>query len=213
MRHRLGMFCLIVFSLITTGVLAQEDFSANVVTQKDGKQTTSPTRIYITKDKMRFESSQPNGHSGAMIVNFSTQTSDVLMPERKMYMEFPTGQGPGARQMQGLFRVRDVEDACGDWQKMAAKPGGTCRKVGSEAVNGRSTVKYQGTSASGEVSNIWLDPKLRFPVRWETKDSGGELQDIKEGSQPASLFAIPGDYQKMQMPAGMPGMPGMPPQH
>ena len=208
MDHRLSrMFCLIVFSLVTTGVFAQEDFSANVVTQKDGKSTTTPTKIYITKDKMRFESSQPNGHSGAMIVNFSNQTSDVLMPEQKMYMEFAQGQGPGVQRTQGLFRVGDVEDACGQWQKIVAKPGGTCRKVGSETVNGRSTIKYQGTSASGEVSNVWLDPKLRFPVKWEGKNGGGELQDIKEGSQPASLFEIPADYQKMQMPAGMPNMP------
>jgi len=202
---RISLLLMVCF--LTTGVFAQEDFSANVVNLQSGKQTTTPTKIYITKDKMRFESNQPNGHNGAMIVNFSNQTSDVLMPERKMYMEFAQGQGPGAQRMQGLFRIGDVEDACGEWQKMVAKPGATCHKVGSETVNGRSTVKYQATSASGEVSNVWLDPKLRFPVKWEGKNGGGELQDIKEGSQPASLFEIPADYQKMQMPAGMPNMP------
>ena len=37
--------------------------------------------------------------------------------------------------------------------------------------------------------------------------ASGELQDIKEGSQPASLFEIPSDYQKFQMPPGMGNMP------
>jgi hypothetical protein len=97
-----------------------------------------------------------------------------------------------------LFRTGDVENACGDWQK-SQNQGGTCHKVGNESVNGRSTVKYEATSTSGEVSHFWLDPKLRFPVKWEGKDSSGELRKIQEGSQPASLFEIPAGFTKMDI--------------
>jgi hypothetical protein len=200
----------LLMACFATAVFAQEDFSATVVNQKAGKQTTTPTKLYVTKDKMRIDSSQPNGHGGSMIINFSKQTSDILMPERKMYMEFPQGQGPGAQRLQGIFRVGDVENACAEWPKIANKSSAKCRKVGSDTVNGRSTVKYETTSENGKVSNFWIDPKIRFPVKWQDTDSeggGGELQDIKEGSQPASLFEIPSDYQKMQMPAGMPNTP------
>jgi hypothetical protein len=50
---------------------------------------------------------------------------------------------------------------------------------------------------------MWLDPKLRFPVKWEGKNSSGELRNIQEGSQPASLFEIPSGYTKFDMGAMM----------
>jgi len=36
-------------------------------------------------------------------------------------------------------------------------------------------------------------------VKWQGKNDGGELHDIQEGSQPASLFEIPAGYTKMDM--------------
>ena len=77
--------------------------------------------------------------------------------------------------------------------------GGTCHKVGNETVNGRSTIKYEGTNAKGEPGSAWFDSKLRFPVKWEGKNGSGEMQNIKEGPQPASLFEIPAGYTKMDM--------------
>ena len=197
---------LLMVCFATTAVFAQEDFSAKAVNLQAGKDPTNQAKVYVTKDKMRIESSEPNGHAGAVIVNFSTQTSTILMPERKMYMQFAQNQGPAAQHMKGLFHIGDANDACADWQRISAKPGSKCRKVGSDTVNGRSTVKYEGTSDNGTVGYFWIDSKLHFPIKWQEPDRGGELQDIKEGSQPASLFEIPSDYQKFQMPAGMGNM-------
>src|ERR1017187_4794766 len=48
--------------------------------------------------------------------------------------------------------------------------GGTCRKVGNDTVNGRSTVKYEGTNANGDSSTFWIDPKLRpFTVSFRSE--------------------------------------------
>jgi len=63
----------------------------------------------------------------------------------------------------------------------------------------RNTIEYEGTNAKSELSQIWLDPKLRFPVKWQGKGDGGELRNIQEGSQPASLFEIPAGFTKMDM--------------
>ena len=63
--------------------------------------------------------------------------------------------------------------------------------VGNETVNGRSAVKYEGTNSGGEPSSVRLDPKLRFPVKWQGESSAGELRNIQEGTQSASLFEIP----------------------
>src|SRR6202043_468433 len=117
-------------------------------------------------------------------------TSTVIMAQQHMYMEMPA-QSSGQRLGYNFFETGDVENACGDWQKSVRAQGGTCKKVGDESVNGRNSVKYQGTNASGDVSYFWLDPKLRFPIKWHGKNSGGELRNIQEGPQPASLFEVP----------------------
>ena len=201
---------LALVSLLASAVFAQQEFSAEVL--NNSNQAASATaKIYASKDKLRFEGFQQNGHTGAMIINLAAQTTDILIPERKMYVESTIGHGPGSQRMFNFFRAGDVENACDEWQKLATKPGGKCRKIGNEVVNGRSTIKYEGTAADGEVTYVWIDPKLRFPVKWQEKNGGGELRNIEEGTQPASLFVIPSDYQKMDM--GNMRMPGATPSH
>jgi len=185
-------------------VLAQTEFSADIVDlQKPG--TPIQAKIYFAKDKMRIESqvSSPHG-GGAVIVNFATQTSIVLMAQQHMYMEMPAqAQSQRMGYANAFFRAGDVENACGDWQKVSHAQSGSCHKVGDETINGRSTVKYEGTNGNGDVSQFWLDPKLRFPVKWQGKNNSGELRNIQEGSQPASLFEAPAGFTKMEMPGGM----------
>jgi hypothetical protein len=204
------LMAVVLFSLFSLPLFAQEDFSADIVNNKDGG-NQSHARIYVTKDKWRIEGFQEGRMGGAVITNLSTRMSAVLMSERKMYMEFPQGQGPAGQRMWGFYQARDIDDACGEWMKLPYNQGGTCHKVGSDSVNGRSTVKYTGTNSKGETGSVWFDKKIGFPIKWEGEKGGsGELQNIKEGSQPSSLFEIPSDYQKFQMPPGM-SMPNMQP--
>ena len=204
------MFCLALFSLLTTAVVAQQDFSADLVNNSE-QASSGPSKVYASKEKMRIEGHEQNGHTGTLIMNLAAQTTDILIPERKMYIESAIGRGPGGQRLSNFFRAADAENACDEWQKLATKPGGKCQKIGNETVNGRSTIKYQGTSADGDVTYVWIDPKLRFPVKWQGKNNGGELRNIQEGAQPASLFEVPSDYQKMDM--GRMGMPGTAPPH
>jgi hypothetical protein len=184
--------------LAASFALAQTEFSAEIVDlQKPG--TPSTAKIYFAKDKVRIEP-QASGSRGAgvVIMNFATQTSTVLMSQQHMYMEMPV-QAQGQRQMYSFFEAGDVQNACGDWQKMAHTQAGSCHKVGPDTVNGRSAVEYEGTNSSGDVTRVWLDAKVRFPLKWQGKNSGGELRNIQEGTQPASLFEIPAGYTKMDM--------------
>ena len=194
--------CFFAFVLASSFVLAQSEFSAEIVDlQKPG--TPTQGKIYFAKDKKRIESQSSARTGGAVIVNFATQTSMVLMAEKHMYMEMPAqSQSQRMGSTAAFFQTGDVENACGDWQKMGHQ-GSSCHKVGSETINGRSTVKYETTNASGDVSHFWLDPKLRFPVKWDGKNSGGELRNIQEGTQPASLFEAPAGFTKMNIPGGM----------
>jgi hypothetical protein len=195
-----------LFALILAAAsfaLAQTEFSAEIVDlQKPGTQA----KIYFAKDKMRIESQASARTGGAVIVNYATQTSMVLMPQRQMYMEMPMqAQSQRMTFTAAFFHAGDVESACGDWQKIQNQQGSSCHKVGSETVNGRSAVKYETTNASGDVSHFWLDPKLRFPVKWEGKNNAGELRNIQEGTQPASLFEAPAGFTKMDMGGMMQG--------
>ena len=190
--------CVFAFLLSASFVLAQTEFSAEVQdTHKQG--TTSHAKIYFAKDKIRFDSlDKDSGHSGAFIMNLSNQSMLILMPQQHMYMEMPA-EAQEQRQMFSFFKTSDVENACSDWLKLANNKGGTCHKLGRETVNGRNTVKYEGTNTKGESSQVWLDPKLRFPVKWQGASGGGELRNIQEGSQPPSLFEVPSGYTKMDM--------------
>jgi hypothetical protein len=197
----------ILLSLLSLPLLAQEDFSADIVNTKDGG-SQNHARVYVTKDKWRIEGLQEGRMGGAVITNLATRMSDILITDRKVYMEFPQGQGPAGQRMWSFYHARDIDNACTEWLKLPYNQGGTCHKVGSDTVNGRSTVRYTGTNSKGETGSVWFDKKISFPIKWEGEKGGsGELQNIKEGSQPAALFEIPSDYQKFQMPGGMPNMP------
>jgi hypothetical protein len=172
--------------MLAGAALAQTEFSADIVNHDSHKADKAPAKVYFGKDKMRFDgrdSSDPRG-GGSVIFDLNKQSWVVLMENRGMF-EF--------------FRSGDVDNACSDWLKLDRNKGGTCHKVGSETVNGRNTVKYEGTNTKGESSAVWLDSKLRFPVKWDEKNGGGEMQNIKEGPQPASLFEIPAGYNKFDM--------------
>jgi len=192
---RTGSALAVIF--IATFALAQAEFSAEIVDNQKGD--AAQAKIYFGKDKLRFESAKKDPRAGgAFIVNLATQTSTVLMDQQHMYMEMPA-QMANQRMTYDFFRVGDVENACSEWLAQARNKGGTCHKVGNETVDGRSTVKYEGTNANGETGMVWIDPKLRFPVKWQGKNGGGELRNIQEGSQPASLFEVPAGYSKFDM--------------
>lgn len=197
------IFCVFVLLLAASFALAQGEFSAEIVNLD--KPGSPPVKVSFAKDKMRAEVQNGPHGGGAFIVNFATQTSTILMPQQHMYMEMPA-QSSGQRLGYNFFETGDVENACADWQKSVHGQGGTCHKVGTETVNGRSAVKYESVGASGDANYFWIDPKLRFPIKWQSKGGAGELRNIQEGTQPASLFELPAGFTKMDM-GGMMGQP------
>jgi len=193
-KFALRFLCLI--SLLTPVVFAQE-FSADLVNLKSGSPRTVG-KLYVGQDRARFEPQGEDSQGGAVIMNFTSHMTDVLIPQRQMYLEMMQ-QMQGRRQPFAFFRPSEPDNACDEWLRTAAKPGTTCHRVGTELLDGRMTTKYEGTSSSGEPGTVWVDSKLRFAVKWQDKSGVVELQNIKEGSQPDSLFDIPAGYQKMDM--------------
>jgi hypothetical protein len=187
-----------IFVLVLTisGVAAaQADFSADIVNAK--APSPFPTKIFATKGKLRFQQQDRNGNpSSIMLVDLNALTSVVLIPQQHLYVKESKPQIPG--QGVAFFQPADVVNACPAWQKMAEIQG-KCSKVGSEAVNGRDTVKYENVAADKTVSYIWIDAKLHFPVQWDGPVGTRELRNIQEAPQAAELFEIPAGYKKRNL--------------
>ena len=171
-----------------------QPFSADVsTTTKNG--TKMGGKWFFSPPKMRMDMTQMPENAGkspmgnvSMIIDGSTQTSYMLMPQMQMYMEIhansPQGRmNPGMSNLQNLGNGACPKDA-------------TCTKVGSEVVNGRSCDKYDVTDKTGKKSTVWVDQKLNFPVRIVGSDgSQTDFSNIKEGAQPAALFQVPAGYK------------------
>lgn len=155
-------------------------------------------KLYFTSGRIRMDL-QGEGHGGVIILtNAKTDTSDMLMPGQHIYMEFKisqTAHQPGMAP--NIKPFRDPSDPCAD------KQGTTCKKVGVEQVNGRTCDHWTVMQKDGSVSNVWVDQKLRFPIKTVTKEDTWELTNIEEGEPAATLFVIPPGYRKIDL-SGMP---------
>lgn len=205
-RRIASLICLAGLMTICHMALAQ-DFSADVITNKAGN--NAPGKLYSTKDKVRWELGEKNAQMGpsALVIDEAQGKSFVIIEQRHMYMDSQPWmtRTPVVTQ---FWHVQDINDACPQWKKLAEqlktdKNWGSCSKVGSDTVNGRSAVKYEGVSNKGEKSNYWVDEKLKCVIKAESGSGSFELRNIQEGSQPPSLFEIPAGYTKFDMGAMM----------
>jgi hypothetical protein len=200
-RWMVRFSCFVAFLALAHLALAQE-FSADVVHMKSDN--AGFNKVYATKNKVRVEGQGSNPAMGpsAIILDDAQHKYIMIMAERHMYMDAPLTIVKAV--LAHFWRVDDVNDACPEWKRTAEEAGtlknwGSCTKVGSDTLNGRSTVKYEGVSNKGEKNHIWVDTKLHCVVKLEEGASGTELRNIQEGPQPASLFEVPAGYTKFDM--------------
>jgi len=195
--------CLLV-TLAAAQVPHFSPFSADMqMTSTQGSQGPREVdgKIFVGEGHMRLNMSM-QGHESAVITDFATKTVDILMIEPKMYMEHKAG----AMSRRGMgnpaedLKPFDPENPC------ANQPDITCKKIGMETVSGRNCEHWEITDKNGKVINVWVDPKLHFPVKTVGNDGTILLTNIKEGQQDASVFQIPADFHKMEMgPMMQPG--------
>ena len=202
MLRRIVAACFLLTFLILANIALAQEFSADVVSQKSDN--AGMKKVYAAKDKVRFELQGANPQMGpsAILFDDAKHKYTVILTERRMYMDAPVTVVKPI--LTHFWRVDDPNDACPEWKKTAEEAGtyknwGSCTKIGSDTLNGRSTVKYEGVSDKGEKSHIWVDSKLRCVVKTDEGAGGFELRNIQEGSQPASLFEIPSGYTKFDM--------------
>ena len=205
---RLAICSLLV--LIVTPVFAvqapqPQPFSADM-TMNPGKGAENVTgKVYFSLPKTRMDMTA-RGQNMSMITNSSTQTSYMVMHQQHMYMEMHANQNnPMTRNMPKIDGSFDPQNPCGKQADV------TCKKAGTETVNGRVCDKWVTTDKNGKTSTAWVDQKLYFPIKVLSAEGATmELTNVKEGAQPASTFEVPAGYRKMDLGGMMGG--GRPPQ-
>lgn len=180
-RVRLALLLAVVAVclLMAGGVAAAEGFSADVVSKYG--QDTMNGKIYVAKDKMRFESA-----GMVTITRMDKQTVWLLMPSQKMYME------------QGI-RLDNVvpgsEPSAGEVARTL---------LGTETVNGYNANKYRVTvkvDRDRPSFLLWLAVDSSLPVKMAAEDGkwSQEYRNIVVGEPDAALFEVPDNYKKFSM--------------
>lgn len=203
MKQRFSVaFVLCIVLLLGIPAIAQmpQPFSADMSTTSASGNANMKGKFFFSPPKIRMDitdtgqrqAAGPFGGKMSMIMDGDSKTAFMLMPEAQMYMEFPaSSNNPMAQRMPKLSDYKS--DPC------AGREGYTCKKVGTETINGRSCDKWEATKNgdSGSKEIYWIDQKLHFPVKSQT--AGGmttEFTNIKEGAQDAALFKVPAGYRK-----------------
>ena len=175
---------------------APAGFSADMQ-MKSPKSPPINGKFYFSGNKTRMDV-RAEGQESRIISDLNAKKVYMVMPEHRMYMEYGFGQMQGQKTPD--LKPRNPNNPCDEAEY-------TCKKVGTETVNGRSCDKWRFTSKKKDTANMtaWLDQKSMVPIRSVTDDGHQwDLLNLKEGPQNPSLFAIPSGYTKMDM-GGMMG--------
>jgi outer membrane lipoprotein-sorting protein len=191
---RFGLIMIILFVAVLSLSVSSNaaEFSADMI-------NTSPMgniegKMFFKEGNFRQEM-MIGGQNQITIFRKDKEVVWVLMPAQMMYMEMQAGS------QQNMARVDPDEiDKLGEKEYL-----------GKEKVNGYMCSKYRYTfhDKSSGTAIYWISDKLQFPIKMQTQGTSGsmsmEYRNIQEKTVPASLFNIPGGFQKMSMPM-MPGM-------
>ncbi len=192
----MGTAALVVAS--ATVLPAQKpEFSADMKLL-DGNGRTEIVKLYLGNQRARIDRTatpeETNGIS-SLILDFDNQFLYLLIPKSKVYLRIAGSTGVAFYQAAWMFRPSSTKYPCGQWISEADRRGVTlrCTQAGEDHVNARITQKWDATSPEGAHGSLWYDASLNFVVKVlrTSKDgveSGYELQNINEGTQPQKLF-------------------------
>jgi hypothetical protein len=182
---------LLIFAAAAALAQTPQPFSSDFTTTMPNGNTATG-KWFFSPPKMRIDITSMGNSDNHMnvIMDTSTQTTYMLMPQQQMYIETHGNSGQGAPALNSLRQL-------GSGDPCAAQSNLTCKKLGTETVNGRSCDKWEGTDKnSGKATILWIDQKLHFPIKAQ-EPNGIEVNftNIKEGAPDASLFKVPDGYR------------------
>lgn len=204
-----AVVALLLFKLSFAQVPQLSPFSADLQITSTGGDTGPHDitgQVYVGSGHIRVNM-EGSGHKTALLTDFATQITDILLLDQQMYIEPKISQtpGPAPATVAQELKPYDPEHPC------ASQPDVTCKKIGVEEISGRTCDHWEVTDKQGRVSNLWIDQKLHFPVKVTSQDSTLLLTNIKEGEPDASLFKIPSGFEKLETSPKKPPRAAAPP--
>jgi hypothetical protein len=155
-------------------------FSAEYTERSEGQ--TTKGKYFAGPQGIRMEGVS-DGEQILMIVNFPQNVSWMVQVEEGMYFEMPFSPDDS-----GTFL-----SPCPELKKE--------KRIGRETLHGRSVEKWHCVGWDGTVDQVWIDERLKMPLRSEGADGDiFELRNIKEGRLSNDLFQLPAGYTKFEIP-------------
>jgi hypothetical protein len=187
-----------LFLISAVTALAQKvEFSADMRVS-DGAGRTQTLKLSVGNMRARFDlqkqGEDPSG-IGSILIDFDHQSIFLLIPQANLYLQIEGSAGTPFYSGAWMFRPYTAKYPCNDWVSEADRRGITlrCKSGGQDILDGRPTQRWDATTPEGVSGSLWYDPELNFIVKVlrtskSGVQSGYELQNVKQGSQPLALF-------------------------
>jgi len=203
----LAIISLFLMSAISTSAQKIE-FSADMrVTDSAGR--TQSLKLFVGNMRARFDLPKQGDDTsgiGSILLDFDHQSLYLLIPQANVYLQIEGSAGTPFYSGGWMFRPYSAKYPCNDWVSEADRRGITlrCKSGEQDIVDGRPTQKWDATTPGAGHGSLWYDPELNFIVKVQRTSksgvqSGYELQNVKQETQPATLFEVPNGFRKFTL--------------
>jgi len=171
---------------------------------------TQMLKLYVGDKRARLDRSAQDGERegiGSILLDFQSQLIYLLIPQSNLYLQIEGSLGTPFYRGGWLFRPETKNYPCSAWVREADDRGISlrCSAAGQETLNGLVVQRWNATTSHNSHGSLWYDPSLNFVIKVQRvspqgTQTGYELENIKVGTQPTTLFNVPDNYRKFTLP-------------
>ena len=193
----------IALCALGVSLCAQADWQGKLHTTMEPSRPGMPPEndgeIHAKKGKVRIDQAMGGIGNGYMIYDFKTRKLDMVVPDKKAYVEIDAPQ-PGSQHEMPVGCVTGSVQQCLESQDF--------KKTGTETVEGRACNVWERdrTAGSGELrQKIWVPTDAKELVFVKQIVQGPQftrttvVKDLKSAPQDDALFEVPKGYAKHDM--------------
>lgn len=204
-----GLAIILLFLMSAVLASAQKaEFSAHMrMSRSAGRSQT--LKLFVGNMRARFDvqkEGDDTSGTGSILIDFDHHFIFLLMPQARQHLQIGGSAGMPFYGAAWMFRPYSPEYPCNDWVSEADRRGVTlrCKRAGQEILDGRPTQRWDATTPNGGHGSLWYDPILNFIVKVSRTSKSGvetgyELQNAKQESQPPSTFDVPDGFRKFTL--------------
>lgn len=168
-----------------------DQFTADIVQTAGGLSTSG--KFFVKAGNYRMELEE-GGQPLCVIVDVQTGITTISAPLEKMYTDIPVDHAASIMNdpFQGLRYLVSL---------------GESRPEGSEVIEGYQCDKSEVFGEGQKAATRWISTRLNFPIKiimHGATEKMVELKNIQEVTVADSLFKLPADYARFELPGQKP---------